>query len=260
VLLAIDVGNTQTHIGIFQGDELSRQWRASTDPRRTGDEHALMVDQFLSMDGLSFGDVTGVCICSVVPRTTQEMAEMTHRYFRMPPLIVAPGIKTGIAVKIDNPREVGADRVANAVAAHSMFPGEPVIVVDFGTATTLDVVSAAGDYLGGSIAPGIDTAASGLYEATAQIRRVELKAPPAAIGRNTSAAVQSGLVYGTAGLVDGLVDRAVKELGGHARVIATGGLARAIVEHTITIERIEPTLTLVGLRLIYQRNNDEDAD
>jgi len=155
---------------------------------------------------------------------------------------------------------VGADRVANAVAARASFPGEPVIVVDFGTATTLDVVSADGEYLGGSIAPGIDTAAAGLYEATAQIRRVELKAPPTAIGRNTSAAVQSGLVYGTAGLVDGLVERVIKELGGHARVIATGGLATAIVDHTHTIERIDPTLTLVGLRLIFERNDDEGAD
>jgi type III pantothenate kinase len=260
MLLAIDVGNTQTHVGVFDGPELDRQWRASTVTSRTGDEHALMLDQFLSMEDLSFADVTGICICSVVPRTTQELAEMTNRYFPFPAVIVQPGIKTGIAVKIDNPREVGADRVANAVAAHDLFPGEPVIVVDFGTATTLDVVSADGEYLGGAIAPGIDTAAAGLYDATAQIRRVELKAPPTAIGRNTSAAVQSGLVYGTAGLVDGLVERSQKELGGHARVIATGGLARAIVEHTHSIERIEPTLTLVGLRLIYERNHDEGAE
>jgi type III pantothenate kinase len=258
MLLAIDVGNTQTHVGVFQEGELSRQWRASTDTSRTGDELALMLDQFLSMDGLSFQDVDGVCICSVVPRATQELVEMTRRYLHFDPIVVQPGIKTGVAIKIDNPREVGADRVANAVAAHSMFPGEPVIVVDFGTATTLDVVSSDGEYLGGSIAPGIDTAASGLYEATAQIRRVELRAPPTAIGRNTSAAVQSGLVYGTAGLVDGLVERSLKELGGHARVIATGGLARAIVEHTHTIERIEPTLTLVGLRLIFERNDEEE--
>src|ERR671919_315636 len=197
MLLAIDVGNTQTHLGVFRGDELSHEWRMSTAPDRTADELALISGQFLDLVGLSFSrEITGVTICSVVPPLTQELRQMTERYFGFPAVVVEPGTRTGIAIKIDNPREVGADRVANAVAAHDLFPGEPVIVVDFGTATTLDVVSAAGEYLGGAIAPGIDTAAAGLYEATAQIRRVELKAPPTAVGRNTSAAVQSGLVYG----------------------------------------------------------------
>ena len=255
MLLAVDVGNTQTHIGVFRGETLVHEWRASTIPERTADELALMFGEFLALGELSFSrQITGVAISSVVPRATQELREMTERYFGFPAVVVEPGTKTGVAVLTDNPREVGADRVANAVAAHALCGGSAAVVVDFGTAITVDAISARGEYLGGAIAPGIDTAASALFSATAQIRRVELVAPPAAIGRSTVQAVQSGIVFGTAALVDGLVERVSGELGEPAERMATGGLAGVVVPHCATLERIEPTLTLQGLRLIYERN------
>jgi type III pantothenate kinase len=255
LLLAVDVGNTQTHIGVFDRDELVHEWRVSTDARRTADELALLFEGFLRNEDLSFSrQISGVGICSVVPRSTQELREMTHRYFGYPPVVVEPGIKTGIAVLTDNPKEVGADRIANAVAAHDMYENQSVVVVDFGTALTIDAISARGEYLGGAIAPGIDTSSTALFQATAQIRRVELLAPPSAIGKSTVTSVQSGIVYGTAALVDGLVERVSKELGGDARVVATGGLATMVVEHCHRVERVEPILTLKGLRLIFDRN------
>jgi type III pantothenate kinase len=254
MLLAIDVGNTQTHLGVFKGRQLEHEWRAATDAARTADELALLFGQFLDLADLSFSrEITGVAICSVVPRTTQELREMTESYFGFEAVVVEPGVRTGIAIKTDNPREVGADRIANAVAAHQMFDGEAVVVVDFGTAITVDAVSARGDYLGGSIAPGIDVAATALFSSTAQIRRVELVAPAGAIGRNTVMAVQSGIIFGTAGLVDGLIRRVMDELG-DARVVATGGLAPVVMEHCELIEIVEPMLTLEGLRLIFERN------
>lgn len=255
MLLAVDVGNTQTHIGVFQRESLVHEWRASTMPDRTADELALMFGEFLALGELSFSrQITGVVLSSVVPRATQELREMTERYFGFPAVVVEPGTKTGIAVLTDNPREVGADRIANAVAAHALCDGSAVVVVDFGTAITVDAISARGEYLGGAIAPGIDTAASALFSATAQIRRVELVAPPSAIGRSTVQAVQSGIVFGTAALVDGLVERVGAELGEPAERMATGGLAGVVVPHCATLERVEPTLTLQGLRLIYERN------
>lgn len=255
MLLAVDIGNTQTHLGVFKSAELVHEWRAATEPARTADELALLFGEFLGLADLSFSSqITGVAISSVVPRATQEMREMTERYFGFPAVVVEPGTKTGIAVLTDNPREVGADRIVNAVAAHDLFPDEPVVVVDFGTATTFDAISADGEYLGGAIAPGIDIAAAAMFAATAQIGRVELVAPQSTIGKNTVASVQSGIVFGTAAMVDGLVERTVKELGGHARVIATGGLASVVAEHCHRIESVEPTLTLTGLRLIFERN------
>jgi type III pantothenate kinase len=257
LLLAADVGNTQTHIGVFKKDVLIHEWRASTDARRTTDEWALVFGHFLQLEGLSFNsEISGVAICSVVPRATQELRDMTDKYFGFPPVVVEPGIKTGIAIVTDNPREVGADRIANAVGAHHLFPDEPTVICDFGTAITVDALSARGEYLGGSITAGIDTMATALFSATAQINRVELVAPPAAIGKSTTASVQSGIIYGTAGMVDGLVERVIKELGGHARVIATGGFAPAMAQHCHRLERVEPRLTLLGLRLIFERNSD----
>ncbi|MDQ4094807.1 MAG: type III pantothenate kinase [Actinomycetota bacterium] len=259
MLLAIDVGNTQTQLGVFRDDKLIHQWRASTNQSRTADELALLFGEFLSLADLSFSrQITGVVVASVVPRSTQEIRDMTERYFGFPPVVVEPGIKTGLAIHTDNPREVGADRIANAVAARDMFPGEASVVIDFGTAITVDAVSARGEYLGGAIAPGIDTAASALFQSTAQISRVQLIAPPTAIGKTTVTSVQSGTVYGTAGLVDGLVERVVAELGGRARIIATGGLAPTVIEHCRTVETVEPLLTLNGLRLIYERNAEAD--
>jgi type III pantothenate kinase len=258
MLLAADVGNTQTHIGVFARDELIHEWRAATDGRRTADEWALMFGHFLQLAGLSFSSqISGVAICSVVPRATQELRDMANRYFGFPPVVVGPGIKTGIAIVTDNPREVGADRIANAVGAHHMFPDEPVVVCDFGTAITVDAISQKGEYLGGAIATGIDTSATALFSSTAQINRVELVAPPSAIGKNTTASVQSGIIYGTAGLVDGLVERVIKELGGHARVLATGGFAEVMADHCHRLDQVEPLLTLLGLRLIFERNFED---
>lgn len=257
MLLAIDVGNTQTHLGVFHREELVHEWRASTEAKRTADELALLFGEFLSLADLSFSrQITGVSICSVVPKATMELRDMTERYFGFSAVVVEPGTKTGIAILMDNPREVGADRIANAVAAHDMFPGSNVIVVDFGTAITVDAVSLKGEYLGGAIAPGLDTSATALFSATAQLRRVELVAPPHAIGKTTVNAVQSGIIYGSAGMVSGLVERATEEMGGDARVVATGGMASVIAQHCPLIEKIEPMLTLNGLRLVYERNSE----
>lgn len=255
MLLTVDVGNTQTLIGVFEKDRLEHEWRASTDPKRTADELALLFGEFLQLVDLSFSrQITGVAISSVVPKATQELREMTLRYFGFPPVVVEPGVKTGIAVLTDNPREVGADRIANAVAAHEMFPSRSVVIVDFGTAITVDAVSADGQYLGGAIAPGVETAASALFSSTAQIRRVQLLVPEFAIGKTTVGAVQSGIMFGTAALVDGLVERVANELDGDVEVIATGGLAPVIIEHCKTIQHFEPMLTLNGLRLIFELN------
>jgi type III pantothenate kinase len=255
MLLVVDVGNTQTHVGVFSGEHLSHEWRASTDQGRTADELALMFGEFLSLAGLSFSrEITGVAICSVVPKATQELRDMALRYFGYPPVVVEPGTRTGIAVATENPREVGADRITNAVAAHDMHPGSAVIVVDFGTATKVDAVSARGEFLGGAIAPGVGISSSALFQGTAQIRRVELVAPSAAIGRSTDTSVQSGVVFGTAGLVDGLVERVERELGEDAAVVATGGLAGTVVKHCRRVEHVEPILTLLGLRLVFERN------
>jgi type III pantothenate kinase len=258
VLLAVDIGNTQTHIGVFDRDDLTHEWRAATEASRTADELALMFGQFLALADMSFSrHVTGVAISSVVPRATQEIREMTVKYFGFEPVVVEPGTKTGIAILTDNPREVGADRIANAVAAHALTGDSPVVVVDFGTAITVDAVSGKGEYLGGAIAAGMDTSAAALFQATAQLPRVELVAPPTSIGKNTVASVQSGIIYGTAALVDGLVERVSKELGGDADVIATGGFAAAVVEHCDHVDRVEPMLTLMGLRLIFERNSED---
>jgi type III pantothenate kinase len=258
LLLTVDVGNTQTHLGVWRGDELLREWRASTDPSRTADELAMLFSEFLSMVGIHFpADVSGLAASSVVPPATREVRELAFRYVGAPAVVVEPGTKTGIAVLTENPREVGADRIANAVAAHEMYPTENVVVVDFGTAITVDAVSLRGEYLGGAIAPGIETAATALFQATAQIRRVELsEAPPCALGKTTVASVQAGIIYGTADMIDGLVERVIEEIGGPTRVISTGGFAPSVSRYSNSIEAVEPTLTLIGLRLIYERNLD----
>lgn len=259
MLLAVDVGNTTTHLGVFNGRTLAHEWRAFTDPRRTPDELALMFGQFLELADLSFSrQITGVVMSSVVPRATKALRDMTLEYFGFHPVVVEAGTKTGIKVVTDNPRAVGADRVANAVGAHDRWPDEPVVVVDFGTAITVDAVSAAGEFLGGAIAPGLDSSATALATATALIPPVELAAPDAATGTSTDKAVRSGIVFGAAALADGLVERIVEESGGRARVVATGGSAALVVAHCRRIETIEPTLTLNGLRVIYDRNAGSD--
>lgn len=253
MLLAVDVGNTETVLGVFRDDELAWHWRLSTVPDRTADELAMLFGALLEHQGLSFDrNVTGVVISSVVPSATQALREMVREYFRFPPVVVEPGVRTGLAVVTDNPKEVGADRVVNGLAAFTKFGG-PCIVVDFGTATTFDAVSAEGEYLGGAIAPGIHVSAEALYRQTARLPRVELVSPRGVIGRNTVESIQSGVVFGYAAMVDGMVERIAKELGSPT-VVATGGLASIVLPECKAIDHHEPWLTLEGLRLVFERN------
>jgi type III pantothenate kinase len=252
MLLAADVGNTEIVLGVFRGPELAHTWRVSTQAERTADELALLLSGFLAQKGLSFeSDVTGLVVASVVPDVTAAIREMT-RHFDAPPVIVGPGTKTGVPILTDNPREVGADRVVNALAAFARFGG-PAIVVDFGTATNFDVVSEKGEFIGGVIAPGMQASAASLFSRTARLTRVELTAPPSVIGKSTVECMQSGLIYGTAGAVDGIVDR-IRGEAGPATVIATGGLASVVIPHCHTIDHHEPWLSLEGLRLVFERN------
>lgn len=253
MLLCIDVGNTQMVIGLFDGPDLADHWRIATVAERTSDELALMMQQFLGLHGFTFDEhVTGVAIASGVPRVTAELREMTERYFGYPPLVLEPGVRTGMPILYDNPKEVGADRIANAVAAYDLYGG-PSIVVDFGTANTIEAISAKGEYLGGAIFPGIAISMDALFGRAAALRRVELVPPRHVIGKSTVESIQSGAVYGFSGQVDALVDRFQAELG-ECTVIATGGLAEPIIEHSRTIQHYEPWLTLQGLRIIFERN------
>jgi type III pantothenate kinase len=253
MLLAVDIGNTETVMGVFREEDLAWHWRLSTVPERTADELALLFGGLLEHQDLSFDrNVTGVVVSSVVPQATQAVRDMVDRYFGFPAVIVEPGVKTGVSVLTDNPKEVGADRIVNALAAHQRFGG-PAIVVDFGTATTFDAVSEDGAYLGGVIAPGLQISAAALYRETARLPRVELVAPGSVIGKNTVESVQSGLIYGYAALVDGMVERMAKDLG-EPTVVATGGLAEVVIGECTTIDHHEPWLTLEGLRLVYERN------
>jgi type III pantothenate kinase len=253
VLLAADVGNTEIVLGVFRGPHLEQTWRLSTRPERTPDELALALSGFLAQRDMSFGSqVTGVVVASVVPDVTAAFREMAARYFPFPPVMVGPGTKTGVPILTDNPREVGADRVVNTLAAFARFGG-PSIVVDFGTATNFDIVSAKGEFVGGVIAPGMQASAASLFSRTARLTRVELAAPPSVIGKSTVEAIQSGLIFGTAGEVDAIVERIKAEIG-PATVVATGGLAPVVIPHCRTIDHHEPWLTLEGLRLVFEKN------
>jgi type III pantothenate kinase len=253
MLLTVDVGNTNTVLGIFQGDQLIRSWRVKTDPQTTSDE------LWLQYNALVTGfEITGLSICSTVPATLREIRTMIATYFsKIPTTIVEPGTKTGVPLLVDNPKEIGADRIVNTLAAHTLYGG-PAIVVDFGTSTNLDVVSPKGEFLGGALAPGIEISVDALAARAAQLRKVELIRPKSVIGKNTVEALQSGTIFGFAGQVDGLVDRIVAELAlsyeGAPTVIATGGLAPLIIGVAETIDEHEPDLTLIGLRLIHERN------
>ena len=259
MLLAIDVGNTETLIGVFPGDELRWHWRMATRPDRTADELALLFGGFLELEGLSFDqEITGVSLASVVPRQTQALREMVPRYFGFPPVVVEPGTKTGMPILYDNPKEVGADRIANAVAANARY-GAPVIVVDLGTATNFDVVSANGEYLGGVLAPGLQVSADALFARTARLPRVELVPPRSVVAKTTVESLQAGLIYGTVDMIDGLVERIQKEVG-VGEVVATGGLAPIVAGESRTITQHEPWLTLEGLRLIFELNSAADAE
>jgi type III pantothenate kinase len=255
MLLTADVGNTEIVLGVFEGDDLRHTWRLSTRPERTPDELALQLAGFLEHRDLDLrADVTGMCVASVVPDVTSALREMAEGYLRFAPVIVGPGTKTGVPVLTDNPREVGADRVVNALAAYSRFGG-PAVVVDFGTGTNFDVVSARGEFLGGVIAPGLQISAGALFGRTARLTRVDLQPPRSPIGKSTVEAIQSGLIYGTAGEVDGIVDRIRAELDApDAVVVATGGLAPVVIPHCRTVDRHEPWLTLEGLRIVHERS------
>jgi pantothenate kinase, type III len=255
MLLTADVGNTEIVLGVFEGSELRHTWRLSTRPERTSDELALQLAGFLEHRDLDLRtDLDGMCIASVVPDVTSAFREMAESYLSFPPLIVGPGTKTGVPVLTDNPREVGADRVVNSLAAFTRFGG-PAIVVDFGTGTNFDVVSGKGEFLGGVIAPGLQISAAALFGRTARLTRVDLQPPRSPIGKNTVEAIQSGLIYGTAGEVDGIVDRLRAELEApDAAVVATGGLAPVVLPHCRTVDHHEPWLTLEGLYLVYEKN------
>src|SRR6476469_418336 len=253
MLLAIDSGNTQTVIGLFEGSELADHWRIATVASRTSDELALMIQQFLGFHGFSFdAQVTGVAIASGVPSVTAALREMTKRYFGFEALVLEPGVRTGMPILYDNPKEVGADRIANAVAAYDGYGG-PTIVVDFGTANTIEAISAKGEYLGGAIFPGIEISMDALFARAAALRRVELVPPKHVIGKSTVESIQSGVIYGFSGQVDALGDRFRAELG-PCEVIATGGLAELIGPHTHSVVHYEPWLTLFGLRIVFERN------
>ena len=253
MLLCIDIGNTNITLGLYQGETLGPRWRLATDHDRMPDEFALQVLGLLQMAGLSPTDVDGAAVASVVPPLTGKWLDVCRTSLRCEPLVVDAGVRTGVRVRYDDPKAVGADRVVDAVAAFRMYGG-PAIVVDFGTATTFDAISADGDYLGGAIAPGIGIAAEALFSRAAKLTRVEITRPPAAIGRNTTHSIQSGLLFGNVGLVEGMVDRFRRELGGQAKVIGTGGLAELIARETPVIEILAPWLTLDGLRMIYEMN------
>jgi type III pantothenate kinase len=254
MLLAIDVGNTQTLIGLYEKDkpELTDHWRLATHDERTRDEYALMVQEFLGFGGFDLDDVSGVAISSVVPKVTFALRAMCTKYIGTEPVVIEPGVRTGMPIRYDDPKEVGADRIANAIGAFDLFGG-PTIVVDFGTATTFDVVSAKGEYLGGAIVPGVEVSLDALFGKAAGLRRVELAKPRSIIGRSTAEAIQAGVLYGTAAQVDGICRHITDEIG-PCTVVATGGLASIVRPYSKSIAHMEPWLTLHGLRMIYLRN------
>jgi type III pantothenate kinase len=252
VLIAVDAGNTQTVVGLFEGDELVDHWRIATNAARTSDEHALLVSQFLGQYDRGFDDVTGMVVSSTVPRLTAVLRTLAERYLTVAPVVLEPGTRSGIPILYDNPRQVGPDRIANAVAAWDRYGGA-TIMVDFGTATTVDAISAKGEYLGGAILPGIGISMDALFGRAAALRRVELVEPRNVIGKSTVESIQSGAVYGFTGSVDAIVRRIEAELG-ECTVVATGGLGGPIARLSDSIQHHEPWITLHGLRIIFERN------
>jgi type III pantothenate kinase len=253
MLLAVDVGNTSAKLGIFKGDALHTTLHMTTNIHRTVDEYAALLLTLLHHRGLDIADVREAALCSVVPPLIAIFDELLKRYFHVSPLVVGAGVKTGVRIRMDNPREVGPDRIVNAAAAHHLYGG-PIIVADLGTAITFDTVSKEGDYLGGAISPGIATAAEALSMRTAMLPRIELVHPRRAIGTNTISAMQSGIVFGYAGLIEGIVARIQQELGMKTKVIATGGYAELIGKETSVFDVINPDLTLIGIKFIYEMN------
>ena len=258
MLLAIDVGNTNVTLALFDGEKLVADWRVTSHRERTADEMAVELRQLFELRGYELGIVNAVVISSVVPTLNPALVEASRRYLKCEPIMVGPGVKTSVRIRYENPRDVGADRIANALAAYTKYGG-PVVVIDFGTAVTYDAISAEGDYLGGAISPGVEISLDALVSHTAMLRRVEPVAPDSVIGRNTINSIQSGLVWGFVAQVEGMVQRMVAELGGNARVIATGGQAALVADLTHVIEKTDPLLTLEGLRLIHDQNSNGGA-
>src|SRR6478609_4388384 len=248
MLLAVDVGNTQTVFGLYEGADLGERWRIATEAQRTGDELGALLSDFLD-----FAALDGICLSCTVPRLIREYEHVAERWVKAPLLVIGPGIRTGIAVQHDAPHEIGPDRIVNAVAAKERY-GAPAIVVDFGTSTNFDVVSPAGEYVGGVLAPGVEVSMEALFSRAARLFKVDFVEPETVIAKNTASSLQSGLVYGFAGQVDGIVERIREELGAEAQTVATGGLADLIVPHARTLETIDPFLTLEGVRLVWERN------
>jgi type III pantothenate kinase len=255
MLLAVDIGNTNITFGLYEGQALGPRWRIRTIHEKMPDEYGILMVQLFEHRGYSPEDVTAVAIASVVPPLSQAFQEASRAYLDAEPLLVNAGVRTGVRIRYDDPRQVGADRVVDAAAVKALY-GVPACVVDFGTATTFDAVSAEGDYLGGAIAPGIGIAAQALFERTAKLPRVELTRPPSVIGRNTPHAMQSGLLFGYVGLVEGMVARFRAALGAETRVVATGGLASVIARETDVIDVVDPWLALHGVRIVYELNQD----
>jgi type III pantothenate kinase len=256
MLLAVDVGNTNTVLGVFAGKELRAHWRLTTNLAQTADEYGILIRNLFLLDGIRPDRITGIMIASVVPPLNSLLEEMATKYFHLHALFLGPGTRTGMAIHYDNPQEVGADRIADAVAAFEKYGG-PCVVVDFGTGINFDVVSEKGEYLGGAIAPGIGIAADALFERAARLPRVEIREPQKVIGTNTVGSMQSGLFYGAVGLMDGILDRICAVLGPSTKVVATGGQAALVARASKYKPPVDPSLTLDGLRIIYERNAED---
>jgi type III pantothenate kinase len=256
MLLAIDIGNTNIKLGIFDGDKLKATWSLATGIHRTSDEYGGVLLNLMERKKILPSKVTGVALCGVVPPLLPTFVELCKKYLNTEPLVVETGVKTGMRIRLDNPREAGSDRVVDAVAAQNLY-GKPVIIIDLGTATTFDVVSKEGDYLGGAIAPGIVIATEALYTRTAALPRIGLSCPKQVIGKNTVSAMQSGIIFGYIELIEGMIKRIEQELGSKAKVVATGGQAYLLAQEIPAIEVVNPDLTLIGLRLIYEMNKEQ---